>query len=57
MKQKFNWNTSMDGAEEVLEGVYDEDRVVELTKTMTLELNNCVEITPQEKASPEIRVH
>ena len=41
-KQKFNWNTSTDESEEVLEGAYNEDRDAGLTKIMKLVINNCV---------------
>ena len=56
MKQKINWNTSMEETEEVLEGAYNDDKDVELTKIMKIVLNNCVQITLPEKASPEITV-
>ena len=56
MEQKFNWNTSTDEAEEVLEGAYDNYRDTELTAIMKLVLNNCLQVTPPEKASPEITV-
>ena len=56
MKQKFDWHTSTDKAEEVLKDTYNNNGDVELTEIMKLVLMNCVQITPPEKTSPEITV-
>ena len=56
MKQKFDWNTSTDDAEAVLNDTYDNDEDAELTEIMKLILTNCVEITPPKKSTPEITV-
>ena len=56
MKQKFDWNTSTDEAEEVLKGTYDNNGDVELTEIIKLIFRNCVQISPPEKTSTEITV-
>ena len=42
MKQKVNWNTSTDEAEEVPAGTFNNDGDAELTEIMKVVLNNCV---------------
>ena len=42
MRQKFNWNTPTEEAEEGPEGAYDDVEDTELTEIMKLVLNNCV---------------
>ena len=49
MKQKFDWNTSTEKAEEVLKGTYDDKEDVELTENMKLILTNCVQIAPPKR--------
>ena len=56
MKKKFDWNTSTDEAEAVLNGTYDTKEDAELTEIMKLILTNCVEIAPPKKSTPEITV-
>ena len=56
MKQKFDWNTSTDEAEAVLNGTYESAEDAELTETMKLILTNCVEIAPPKKSTQEITV-
>ena len=46
MKKKFDWNTSTDEAEAVLNGTYDTEEDAELTEIMKLIHTNCVEIAP-----------
>ena len=55
MQQKFDWNTSTEEADEVLQGIYDDSEDEELTEIMKLVLKNCVQIAPQ-KTNPEITV-
>ena len=55
-EQKCDWNASIDKAEEVLKGTYDNDGYAELTEIMKLILTDCVQISPLEKTSPEITV-
>ena len=43
MQQKFDWNTSTEETEEVLNGTYDSNEDAELTEIMKLELTNCVQ--------------
>ena len=56
MKKKFDWNTSTDEAEAVLNGTYDTAEDAELTEIMDLILTNCVEIAPPKKSTPEITI-
>ena len=50
------WDTSIDEAEEILNGTYNNNRDAELSKIIKLVLPNCVQIAPLEKTSPEITV-
>ena len=56
MKKKFDWNTSTDEVEAVLNGTYDTEEDAELTEIMKLILTKCVGINPPKKSSPEIMV-
>ena len=49
MKKKFDWNTSTDEAEAVLNGTYNTEEDAELTEIMKLILTNCVEIALPKK--------
>ena len=55
MKTKFDWSTSTEEAEEILQGIYEDDEEEALTEIMKLVLKNCVQIAPQ-KANLEITV-
>ena len=55
MQQKFDWNTSIEEAEEVLQRIYNDSKEEELTEIMKLVLTNCVQIAPQ-KTNLEITV-
>ena len=46
MKEMFDWSTSTEEAEEVLQGIYKDDENKEVREIMKLVLNNCVQITP-----------
>ena len=56
MKKKFDWNTSTNEAEAVLNGTYNTEEDAELTEIMKSIFTNCVEIGPPKKSTPEIRV-
>ena len=56
MKKKFDWNTSTDEVEAVLNGTYDTEEDAELTEIIKLILTNCVKIAPPKKSTPEITV-
>ena len=49
MQQKFDWNTSTDEAEEVLNDTYDSNDDAELTEIMKLVLTNCEQISPRKR--------
>ena len=55
MQQKFDWNTSTEEANEVLQGIYDDSEEEESKEIMKLVLKNCVQIAPQ-NTNPEITV-
>ena len=54
MKKKFDWSSSTDEAEEVLQGIYENDENEEMTEIMKLVLDNCVQIAPQ-KDNPKLQ--
>ena len=55
MKKKFDWNTSTEETDKVLQGIYNDSKEEEFTKIMKLVLTNCVQIAPQ-KTNTEITV-